>query len=341
MKLKRIGVDLAKQVFQLHGVDSHEQVVLRRQLKRNQMLSFFRALEPTLVGMEACGGAHYWARELRQLGHEVKLIAPQFVKPYVKSGKNDAHDAEAICEAVSRPSMRFVEVKSAEAQAMQALHRIRARLVKSRTALVNETRGLLAEFGLTGTQLGVSALRRWIPQVLEDGENGLPGLMRELLRGLSEELRQADERLGVLNACIDRQARTDERVQRLLKIEGVGPVTATAVIAGLGDGKQFRSGRDMAAALGIVPRQHSSGGKERLGAISKRGNPYLRTLLIHGARAAVNSSLKSTKTDARSRWIQALVARRNKNIATVALANKNARIMWSMLARTESYRAAH
>lgn len=341
MKLKRIGVDLAKQVFQLHGVDSHEQPVLRRQLKRGQMMNFFRALEPTLVGMEACGGAHYWARELGKLGHEVKLIAPQFVKPYVKSGKNDAHDAEAICEAVSRPSMRFVEIKRAEAQAMQALHRIRARLVKSRTALANETRGLLAEFGLTEARLGVSALRRWIPQVLEDAENGLPGLMRELLQGLSEELQAVDKRLEALNACIDRQACMDERVQRLLKIEGVGPITATAMVAGLGDGKQFRSGRDMAAALGIVPRQHSTGGKERLGSIGKRGNPYLRTLLIHGARAAVNSSLKPTKTDARSRWIQALVARRNKNIATVALANKNARIMWSMLTRAESYRITH
>lgn len=341
MKLKRIGLDLAKQVFQLHGVDSHEQPVLRRQLKRGQMMNFFRALEPTLVGMEACGGEHYWARELGKLGHAVKLIAPQFVKPYVKSGKNDAHDAEAICEAVSRPSMRFVEIKRAEAQAMQALHRIRARLVKSRTALVNETRGLLAEFGLTETRLGVSALRRWIPQVLEDAGNGLPGLMRELLQGLSEELQAVDKRLEALNACIDRQVCMDERVQRLLKIEGVGPITATAMVAGLGDGKQFRSGRDMAAALGIVPRQHSTGGKERLGSISKRGNPYLRTLLIHGARAAVNSSLKPTKTDARSRRIQALVARRNKNIATVALANKNARIMWSMLTRAESYRITH
>lgn len=237
--------------------------------------------------------------------------------------------------------MRFVEIKRAEAQAMQALHRIRARLVKSRTALANETRGLLAEFGLTEARLGVSALRRWIPQVLEDAENGLPGLMRELLQGLSEELQAVDKRLAALNACIDRQACMDERVQRLLKIEGVGPITATAMVAGLGEGKQFRSGRDMAAALGIVPRQHSTGGKERLGSIGKRGNPYLRTLLIHGARAAVNSSLKPTKTDARSRWIQALVARRNKNIATVALANRNARIMWSMLTRAESYRITH
>lgn len=341
MKLKRIGVDLAKRVFQLHGVDSHEQVVLRCQLKRSQMLGFFRTLEPTLVGMEACGGAHYWARELGELGHEVKLMAPQFVKPYVKSGKNDAHDAEAICEAVSRASMRFVPVKSAQAQALQALHRIRARLVKSRTALVNEARGLLAEFGLTEAKLGVAALRRWIPQVLEDGENGLPGLMRELLHGLSEELREADERLNALNAAIERQVAADERVQHLLKIEGIGAVTATAVVAGVGDGQQFRSGRDLAAALGIVPRQHSTGGKARLGAISKRGDPYLRTLLIHGARAAVNASLKPGKTDRRSRWIQALVARRNKNIATVALANKNARIIWAMLARGESYRTMH
>jgi transposase len=340
MKLKRVGVDLAKRVFQLHGVDSHEQVVLRRQLRRSQVLGFFRALEPALVGMEACGGAHYWGRELRKLGHEVKLMAPQFVKPYVKSAKNDAHDAEAICEALARPSMRFVEVKSAEAQALQALHRIRARLVRSRTALVNEARGLLGEFGLVQATLGVTALRRWIPQVLEDGENGLPGLMRELLRELYEELQLASERLGAMDKRIDQVARTDARAQRLLKIEGVGPVSATALLARMGDGRQFRSGRDMAAALGIVPSQHSSGGKPRLGAISKRGDPYLRTLLIHGARAVVNASLTQAKTDARSRWIQALVARRNKNIATVALANKQARVIWAMLTRQEDYRCA-
>ncbi len=341
MKLKRVGVDLAKQVFQVHGVDAQERVVVRRQIRRGQLLAFFRNLEPTLVGMEACGGSHYWARELGKLGHEVRLMAPQFVKPYVKSGKNDAHDAEAICEAVSRGAMRFVAVKSADAQALQALHRIRSRLVKSRTALANEIRGLLGEFGLIESKLGIAALRRWIPQVLEDGENGLPGLMRELLHGLHEELRLLDERVGVLDARIERQARSDERATRLLQIEGIGPVTATALVAGLGDGRQFRSGRDLAAALGIVPAQRSSGGKARLGGISKRGDPYLRTLLIHGARAAVNASLRQAKSDPRSRWIQALVTRRNKNIATVALANKNARVVWAMLTRGERYRVAH
>jgi transposase len=277
---------------------------------------------------------------LRALGHEVKLMAPRFVKAYVKSNKNDAHDAEAICEAVSRASMRFVEVKSAQAQALQAVHRIRARLVKARTALVNETRGLLGEFGLVINHRGISALRRGLPEILEDGENALPGLMREMLQGLGEELRCLDERIAQLDGQIERQVALDERMQRALKIQGVGPMTASAAVAAVGDGRQFRSGRDMAAALGIVPSQHSTGGKARLGGISKRGDPYLRTLFIHGARTAVNSILKSTKTDARSRWVRALVSRRNKNIATVALANKNVRIMWAMLARGDVYRPA-
>jgi transposase len=270
----------------------------------------------------------------------VKLMAPRFVKAYVKSNKNDAHDAEAICEAVSRASMRFVEVKSAQAQALQAVHRIRARLVKARTALVNETRGLLGEFGLVINHRGISALRRGLPEILEDGENALPGLMREMLQGLGEELRCLDERIAQLDGQIERQVALDERMQRALKIQGVGPMTASAAVAAVGDGRQFRSGRDMAAALGIVPSQHSTGGKARLGGISKRGDPYLRTLFIHGARTAVNSILKSTKTDARSRWVRALVSRRNKNIATVALANKNVRIMWAMLARGDVYRPA-
>ena len=335
MKLKRVGVDLAKQVFQIHGVDSHEQVKCRKQLKRGQMLSFFRQLEPCLVAMEACGSSHYWARELSALGHQVKLIAPQFVKPYVKSGKNDANDAEAICEAASRPNMRFVPIKSAEQQAGQSLHRIRSRLIRARTALANEIRGLLAEFGLIEPVRGVTATRRLLQASLETADNGLPGKMRRLLRELQNELQEHDARLSRLDELLQQEAREDERVQRLLKVEGVGVISATALVSAVGDARHFSSARQFAAWLGLVPSQHSSGGKTRLGSISKRGDTYLRTLLIHGARAALNAC--KDKTDKRSRWVQQLQCRRNTNIATVALANKNARIVWAILSRGERY----
>lgn len=337
MKVTRIGIDLAKQVFQLHGVDEHGKVVLRRQLRRGQLKTFFANLPPCLIGMEACGSAHYWARELAVLGHPVKLMAPQFVKPYVKSGKNDANDAEAICEAVSRPSMRFVAVKTPEQQAQQAAHRIRERLVRARTALGNEARGLLAEFGVVlGT--GLATLRRALPSVLEDAQNGLPSEFRSLLNELWQELQELDQRLLAHERRLTAQARQDARVQRLLQIEGVGVVTACALVAAIGDGRQFRSGRELAAWLGIVPNQHSSGGKARLGHISKRGNVYLRTLLIHGARSALRAA--GSKPDGRSRWATELAGRRNANIATVALANKNARIAWALLTREEDYRRA-
>jgi len=337
MKLKRIGIDLAKQVFQLHGVDSHEQVKLKKQVKRQDMLDVFRQMEPCLVAMEACGSSHYWARELKKLGHEVKLIAPQFVKPYVKSGKNDANDAEAICEAASRPHMRFVAVKTVEQQAQQAVHRVRSRVVRARTALANEIRGLLGEFGIIMCK-GIAACRRVVAEVLEDSENGLPGMMRELLSELLEELKQLDAQLLKLDTQIKQQCREDERIKRIMKIEGLGPISASAIVAAIGNARQFGSGRDLSAWLGLVPNQHSSGGKERLGSISKRGDVYLRTLLIHGARAVVNACKE--KVDSKSLWIKGLMARRNKNIATVALANKNARIIWAVLTREEDYQPA-
>ena len=337
MNMTRIGVDLAKNVFQLHGVNRQGEVVLNKQLRRAQVLDWFRRQPPCRVGMEACGSAHYWARELGRLGHDVRLMAPQFVKPYVKRGKNDANDAAAICEAVSRPSMRFVAIKTIEQQTLQAEHRIRSRLVHARTALSNEIRGLLAEFGIVvPTSLG--ALRRALPEVLEDGENGLTGDFRTLLAELADELRGLDDRVKVYDARLQARARSDERVQRLLAVEGIGPVVASALVAAVDGGRQFGGGRDLAAWVGLTPREHSSGGKQRLGGISKQGDTYLRTLLIHGARAALNAA--ANKTDARSRWVTALAARRNKNIATVALANKNARIAWAILARNETYRAA-
>lgn len=337
MNITRIGIDLAKQVFQLHGVDRFEKVVLRKQLRRAQMHDFFKNLPPCLIGMEACGSSHYWARELRKYGHQVKLIAAQFVKPYVKSGKNDANDAEAICEAVGRPSMRFVSIKEVDQQVVQAEHRIRSRLIRARTALCNEIRGLLGEFGIV-IALGVSQVRQALPMLLENFDGKLNARFLQLLRELAEELREVDDRVKAHDQRIAAAVKSDERIQRLMAIEGFGPISASALVAAVGDATQFSSGRDMAAWLGLVPRQNSSGGKERLGHISKRGDTYLRTLLIHGARAALNTC--TNKLDRRSRWAQGLMLRRNRNIATVALANKNARIAWSILSKQEVYRGA-
>jgi transposase len=338
MKIKRMGIDLAKNVFQLHGVDAHEKVVITKQLKRAQMLTWFANQEPMLIGMEACGGAHYWARVLTQQGHNVKLMAPQHVKPYVKSNKNDKNDAAAICEAVSRPSMRFVNSKSIEQQDMQCVHRVRERLIRSRTALTNEVRGLLAEYGIVIAHTGIRAVRQAIPLILEDADNGLSANLRELLHGIGEELRAIDQRIEAFDKTVQHHAHRDERAKQILQPEGVGPITASAAVTTAGDGTQFKSGRAFSAWIGLVPRQHSSGGKEKLGGISKRGDKRLRTLLIHGARAVIKHS--EHKTDPRSCWINALVARSNKNIAAVALANKNARIIWAMLTRQEEYRCA-
>ena len=338
MNITRIGIDLAKNVFQLHGVDNHEKVVCCKQLKRAQLLEFFANKTPMLIGIEACGGAHYWARELTKLGHTVKPMAPQHVKAYVKSQKNDKRDAEAICEAVSRPTMRFVPIKTIEQQDMQAVHRVRERLVKTRTALVNEVRGLLAEYGIVIVYKGIPASRRGLQAALEDADNGLTAKMREILVDMNDELNELEERIKKYEHKIHRHSAEDDRVKRIMEIEGVGPISASAVVASVGDAKQFSNGRDMAAWLGIVPKQHSSGGSEKLGGISKRGDKHLRTLLIHGARSVIRFC--ENKTDKRSQWVNALIARRNKNIATVALANKNARIIWSVLAREENYRPA-
>jgi len=334
MNIKRVGIDLAKQVFQLHGVDSQEKTVLRKQLRRVQMLDYFTKLSPCLIGMEACSSAHYWARELQKLGHTVKLMAPQFVKPYVKSNKNDANDAEAICEAVARPTMRFVAIKTIAQQDIQALHRIRSELVHQRTAKVNQIRGLLGEYGLVVGRR-VDVLRNALPLLLEDAENGLTIDFRELLQGLQQDLIKLDERVDEMDKKIKLLASSNVDAKRLQQIPGIGPITATALICAIGDGKQFKRGRDMAAWLGLTPRQHSSGGKDRLLGISKRGDAYLRTLLIHGARAVLR--VAGDKDDPRSRWLQNLCDRRNKNIAAVALANKNARIVWALLTKKTDF----
>lgn len=334
MNIKRIGLDLAKQVFQLHAVDHQERVVLRKTLRRARMLTFFTRLEPCLIGIEACGSSHYWARELTRLGHTVRIIPPQFVKPYLKGNKNDANDAEAICEAVSRPGMRYVAIKSEAQQSMQAEHRVRARLIHDRTALSNEIRGMLGEFCFV-LPAGLSALRKALPEILSQQEKWDNRFIR-LLSELTEELQALDERLNRYDRRLKQLAQEDERIRRLQEIGGIGPVTASALVAAVGDAKQFKSGREMAAWLGLVPRQHSSGGKTKMGHISKRGDSYLRTLLIHGARAVLN--VCDHKEDRRSRWLQSVAERRNRNIATVAMANKNARIAWSVLSRGEEYR---
>lgn len=337
MKTATIGLDIAKQVFQVHGADSSGRAVLRRKLKRSEVVGFFAELEPCLVGMEASGSAHYWARVLSGFGHSVRLMAPQFVKPYVKSNKNDANDAEAICEAVTRPNMRFVPQKSVQQQDLQCLHRVRSRLVACRTQLVNQIRGLLAEYGIVPPQ-HVGQLRSGLPGVLEDAENQLTGFGRHLFRDLCDELAQLEEKIEAADRRIQLAFHDHEACQRIGAVEGIGPVTATAIVAAISNGRSFESGRQFAAWLGLVPRQNSSGGKTKLLGISKQGDPYLRTLLIHGARSVVYRA--KNKTDKRSLWIVDKQQRLGTAKACVALANKNARIVWSLIAREQVYRPA-
>lgn len=286
------------------------------------------------IGMEACGGAHHWARELQRRGYRVKLIAPQFVKPYVKSNKNDAADAEAICEAMGRPGMRFVPVKTVEQQDIQAMHRVRSGLIEQRTAKANQIRGLVAEYGLVAPRELVQ-LRRAVPRWLEDEGNGLTSTFRRLLRALRDDLAALDERVSELDREIEHLAQADPAAKRLMQLRGVGPMIATALVATVGNAQQFANGRQMSAALGLTPRQHSSGGKERLLGISKRGDAYLRTLLIHGARSVIRTA--RTKNDRLSQWVTHLAARRHPNLAAAALANKTTRIAWAMLRRGTDY----
>jgi transposase len=335
-KITTVGVDLAKNVFALHGVDRSGKVVLKKTVSRARLLEEFSNLPACLVGMEACSGAHHWARQLERQGHTVRLMAVQFVGPYRKSEKNDANDACAICEAVSRPSMRFVPVKSVEQQAVLALHRARAGLVEMRTAAVNRLRGLLSEFGVV-LPVGTQKLRRAMPEILEDGENGLPGLAREALAEHYALLGDLDQRIAVYDRRIEQLARQGEPSRRLMQIEGIGPITASAVVATVGDAKLFDSGRQFAAWLGLTPKQRSSGGKLRHGRISKRGDPYLRTLLILGTRAVMSRT--QDKTDPKSNWVEALKARRGRHKAAVALAAKQARTIWALLAKAENYRS--
>lgn len=329
-----VGIDLAKNVFAVHGVDARGKVVLKKPLKREQMLPFFANLQPCLIGLEACGSAHFWARKLQALGHTVRLMAPQFVKPYVKTNKHDAADAEAICEAVTRPSMRFVPIKNGEQQAVLALHRARQGFVKARTAQANQIRGLLAEYGITLPQ-GIVHIAKHLPDILEDGENELPGVFRQLINRLGEHLKELDRQVKELEVQIQVWHRANETSKKLADIPGIGPITASALVASIGDAKNFNDGRQLAAWLGLVPRQHSTGGKPILLGISKRGDAYLRTLLIHGARAVVR--VAERKASHAGSWLAGVMARRNKNVAAVALANKNARTVWALLAHDREY----
>ena len=335
MKVTTLGIDLAKSVFQLHGVDARGVVMLRKQLRRKQVLPFLARLSPCLVGMEACSSSHYWAREIAKLGHQVRLMSPHLVAPYVKSNKNDRNDAEAICEAVSRPSMRFVPIKSTAQQDLQSLHRVRSQLIRSRTALANEIRGLLGEYGIT-IDKQLPRLRRALPLIFEDQDNGLSGVFRETLGEMVERLKFLDERIRHYEQRVKQVFEQDERCQRLAEIHGVGPLIATALVAAVGNAREFKSGRELSAWLGLVPRQQSSGGRNVLLGISKRGDRYLRMLLIHGARAAVRHA--EGRTDSGGTWITRLKARRGPNVAAVAVANKNVRVAWKLLSSGERYR---
>jgi transposase len=334
MKLTTIGIDLAKNVFQVDGVDAHGKVSLKKQLKRGQVAAFFANLPPCLIGMEACGSAHYWARKLQALGHTVKLMAPQFVKPYVKTNKHDAADAEAICEAVLRPNMRFVPIKEVEQQGVLALHRAWQGMVKARTAQANQIRSLLSEFGLIVPQ-GITHVYQRVPALLDEAKDELPGVFCELVQRLLAHLKELDRQVGEMEVQIQIWHRSNALSRKLEAIPGIGPLTASALTASIGDAKNFTNGRQLAAWLGLVPKQHSTGGKTNLQGISKRGDPYLRTLLIHGARAVIPRAERNLNDQS---WLRRLIGRCNKNVAAEALANKNARIVWALLAKDERFR---
>ena len=328
-----IGLDIAKNVFQVHGIDVAGQAVLRRKLRRNEVLRMFSLLEPTLVGIEACHTAHYWAREISALGHTVRLMPPQFVKPYVKSQKNDAADAEAICEAVQRPTMRFVPIKSADQQAVLLLHRTRDLLIRQRSSLISAIRAHFAEFGVIVGQRMRNIDR--LLGLLADERTGLPELAQRMLTVLADQLRDVAARVEAVEEELLAWHRASDLSRRLATIPGVGPITASAIVATVGDASQFKSGRQFAAWLGLVPQQRSSGGKERLGRISKRGDGYIRRLMIHGARAVVG--WRKRRPVAGDPWLDGLLARRPVNVATVAFANKCARIAWALMIRGKIY----
>lgn len=333
--IKVLGVDLAKNVFQLHGTDAKGKCVLRKRLSRENLPVFMATLPPCVVGIEASTGAHYWARMFENHGHTVKIMSPQFVKPYVKSNKNDRNDACGIAEAVTRPEMRFVPIKTIEQQDILLSHRARELAVKQRTAQANQIRGLLAEYGVILPQ-GIRYLKK-VTEILEQNQDKLTAKSQIIFARLYEQFKMYDDQVKIYDTEIEHAAIQDVRCAEMMKIEGIGALTASAAVATIGDAKLFKNGREVAAWLGLVPKQHSSGNTTRLSGISKRGDRYVRTLLIHGARAVVNHC--ENKTDKRNQWIAKTKNRRGYNIAAVALANKNARIIWAMLATGECYRS--
>jgi transposase len=336
MEMRVIGIDLGKSVFHLVGMDQHGKVVARKRLSRSQMMVFTAKIPHCLIGMEACCGSHFVGAALTAQGHEVRLIPAQFVKPFLKSNKNDYLDAEAIAEAVQRPNMRFVPIKTDDQLDLQALHRVRDRLVSRRTSVINQVRAFLLERGITFRQ-GRVYLRKHIPELLGDAEQKLSPRMRQLVDRLWQEWKALEEQIEALSREIDSIASQDAACQRLLGVPGVGPLVATALVAAIGNGAAFTKGRDFAAWLGLVPRQHSTGGKAWLLGISKRGNAYLRRLFIHGARSIVMSLNRDNH--AMGKWMSQLEARTHRNVLVVAVANKLARIAWAVLARGEVYRS--
>ena len=329
-----VGLDLAKSVFQVHGVNAQGEVVLRRRLTRGQLLKLFEKLPSCLIGMEACASAHHWARELAALGHEVKLMPAQYVKPYVKRGKNDAADAEAICEAVTRPTMRFVGVKSPDQQATMILHRVRKILTRQRTQISNALRAHMAEFGIAAA-VGRGGLDRLIAVIADQDDARLPDEARACLAVLCTQLEMVKDQILDNDRRILADARKTEAGRRLMKIPGIGPLLASAIVACVPDPATFSNGRSLSAWIGLTPRQNSSGGKERLGSITKAGNTYLRELLVVGAMAVVRRAMQGS---AKRPWVTQLLARKKPKVAAVALANKNARIIWAMMATGEPYR---
>jgi transposase len=334
MKVSTVGLDLAKNVFQVHAVDEAGQVIIRKALRRRQVMPFFERLEPCLIGMEACGTSHYWARELCQLGHEVKLMPPAYVKAYVKRGKTDAGDAAAICEAVTRPTMRFVAIKSPEQQSMLALHRSRDLLIRQRTQLVNMIRSQLAEFGIVLAK-GIQHALKLVEQLLDGKALGIPTLAAKVVITLAEQLRDLQARIGDLEKDLVTWSRDDQVVKCLQTIPGIGIITASALAASVTDPQQFTSGRQFAAWLGLTPRANSSGGKERLGRISKMGDQYLRRLLVNG----MTSRLRWIRLHPEAHpWAAKLLQSKPAKLVAVALANKAARIAWAVMTRGEIYR---
>ena len=337
MKITTVGLDLAKNIFHVVCINAQGKEVRKRMLRRKQVLEFFVQLPPCLIGMEACASSHYWGRELRAIGHDVKLISPQYVKPYLRGNKNDYNDARAIAEAATRPNLPSVAPKTVEEQDMQAIHRMRSQCMRDRTALSNSIRGLLGEYGITFAK-GVATLRKKIPDLLEDAENGLSLRFRHLLARRYEQLVELESHIAFYTQELEVLCQQDEACQRLQTIPGFGPIVASAFRSAIGDGRSYARGRDVAASLGLVPRQHSSGGKSVLLGISKRGDKYLRKQLVHGARSVV---LKAAhRNDALSQWINRIRKERGWNKAVVALANKLARIAWAILRYNTCYQPA-